>query len=246
MAQSLDSVIQTTPLSIEAVICLDTCAILDILRNPIRETVTVDQLEATLYLLRAIEEKRILPIVSETVEIEFSQHLSNVVRDTDEGVRSLLETSPSQSEKLLRLSRLIGIDTTDSTFIRAQYTGRLTRVAEKWLSASTVIHESDGVKELAQQRVTNQRKPASKISEADSDCLILENYLAFVRKLRAQPQFDKVTVVFISSNINDFCKLPVVGLQPGVLHDDIAPDFQSLDIRYARFMREARIQLSPQ
>ncbi len=176
---------------------------------------------------------------------EFDQNLNKVIEDTEEGVRTILaKPSSSESKKLQNLSDQLGIDTTDSGAMEERYTSESLKVARKWLSSSIVIPESDTVKTRAKIRVQNLRRPASKARDSYADCLILENYLDVIRQSRELGLPRSVTVIFISSNTSDFCIRQPSGLQPGVLHPDIATDFADLDMIYARFMRDARTQIS--
>ena len=191
-----------------------------------------------------IADARLLPITSETVVHEFNTNLENVMNDTNRGVREVLETRTGSSFlKLQQHARQIGINATDVSQISAHYTTEPAKIAREWLNLSLVIDEPQHVKSRAEERVQDRRRPSSRTKDSLADCVILESYLNFVRTYGEKLRSNQAKVVFISSNTSDFCQRAPVGRRSPALHPDIAPEFESLGISFARNMRVACTEL---
>ena len=65
------------------------------------------------------------------------------------------------------------------------------------------------------------------------DCVILETYLEYIRKLRDDGI--KTPVVFVSSNTRDYA-----GTRGAVVRDDIKSEFDELGLEYAPNLAAAR------
>lgn len=192
-----------------------------------------------------VNNERLLPITSETVVHEFNRNLENVIRDTNLGVTEILETGSRLSlQKLQQLATQIGINATNTNEIRTHYATKSARVAREWLNKSVVIDEPQHVKTRAEQRVQDRRRPSSRTNDSHADCVILESYLNFVRTYGEKLRSNQAKVVFISSNTSDFCERTLMDQRSPVLHPDIAAEFESLNISYARNMRVVRAELS--
>ena len=87
------------------ILCLDTCAILDILRDPTRRDVRIHEQEASLVLLRAAESgSNLEALIADQVSIEFRDNVQKVEKDADDGLSKLRD----QIDKLDKLTTLHG------------------------------------------------------------------------------------------------------------------------------------------
>ena len=68
-------------------LCMDTCVILDIMRDPTRETIRVHEHEASLALLQAAEtDKKLVILVAEQVREEFEENADNVQAEANRAI----------------------------------------------------------------------------------------------------------------------------------------------------------------
>ena len=87
------------------ILCLDTCAILDILRDPIRKDVRIHEQEASLSLLQVAESGSSLEaLVADQVSIEFQDNVQKVEKEAEDGLSKLRD----QIDKLDKLTTLHG------------------------------------------------------------------------------------------------------------------------------------------
>ena len=64
------------------ILCADTCSILDILRDPTRETFGAHDAQAALALIAAFANNRAHCLLAEQVRTEFSEHVDQIEQDT--------------------------------------------------------------------------------------------------------------------------------------------------------------------
>ncbi len=84
------------------VLCIDTCSILDVMRDPTRETAKPHDRQAAIDLVAAAESSRLICLMAEQVAIEFVDH--------DQPVQDVGSPSSARSRPALWLSpkRLCG------------------------------------------------------------------------------------------------------------------------------------------
>jgi hypothetical protein len=70
------------------VLLLDTCSILDVMRDPTRETLRLHEHQAGLDLLAAVEGGALTGVVAYQVTLEFAEHDQPVQDDARRNVRS--------------------------------------------------------------------------------------------------------------------------------------------------------------
>ncbi|MDR5776572.1 MULTISPECIES: hypothetical protein [unclassified Caballeronia] len=105
---------------------------------------------------------------------------------------------------------------------------------DRWLLAAATVGERPNFYELAYKRMIHARTPAQQGKDSTKDCMVTETYLAAAKELRDAGMTSRI--VFLSSNINDY-----TGKQSkGKLNEDIAMEFASLDIEYAKTPSHAR------
>ena len=215
------------------ILCLDTCAILDILRDPTRDDVKVDHQEASLALLLEAESgANLKAVVTDLVRSEFFQRVGDV---QDEATRSIARLR-DQIGKLDRLATLHGSPGKSSADHWNGHVARCRDVAERWLRASTVASQTEQIELAAFRRVMEARSPARRGKESAADCTIIETYLDFIRKLRDSDAM--VPAVFVSSNTRDYTD----HLRGGI-RADITGDFAAINLEYAPNMGAARHKL---
>ena len=153
------------------VLCSDTCAILDILRDPGRSDVRVHDHEASLALLSAAQSGKVLQvIVAEQVIREFGNNVEQVQQDARQGlVRRTRET-----EKLNALVALYGESQPIDLTHWSDHEKRARNMAERWLEVGTTIRETPDTVPSAFRRLNQARTPARRGKQSMKDCVILE------------------------------------------------------------------------
>lgn len=215
------------------ILCLDTCAILDVIRDPARNDVYADHQEASLALLLEAESGlNLVAVVTDLVRSEFSERVDHVQEESARSIRRMRE----HIDKLDRLAALHGSPGKSNT---EHWEGHVTRcrgVAERWLSVSAVASQTEQTELAAYRRAKELRSPARKGKESLADCTIIETYLDHIRKLRHSGVMSPV--VFVSSNTRDY-----TDQLRGGLRDDIRNEFAAIDVEYAPNMGAARHKL---
>lgn len=220
------------------VLFLDTCVILDILRDPQRPKITPSCVAASLYLLQRLREETLVSVISDVVLDEFHGNAEKVSQETCSSVVNILEsTNREWKVKLDRLASLFGLELNNHESFAKEYIENARRCADEWLCENYVIGRTSDIKQAAQSRINSNLRPASRGRESRSDCEILESLLAMTKDCRKRGLEDHVPILFISSNTRDFA-------QTGMIHPDIAPEFQLLNIRYFTNLGDVRMFLS--
>ena len=216
------------------ILCLDTCAILDILRDPTRRDVRIHEQEASLSLLQIAESNSNLEaLIADQVSTEFQDNVQKVEEEVEDGLSKLRD----QIDKLDKLATLHGSPGQVDTNHWKDYAMRCRNVAERWLKASTPVSQSDQIVVNAFQRVSQARSPAQKGKDSMKDCVILETYLEYIRRLRNNGL--TAVAVFVSSNTKDYAET-----NGAVVRKDLENEFKSLGLEYAPNMAAAKYLLS--
>jgi hypothetical protein len=194
-----ESVIQSLLTLQKNVLILDTCCLLDIIRTPVRNQLSV--LETAGIILKDIQHGANYQIVIpslvpsewsnnvELVTVESSRFFSrtydeiNIVKDTV----SLLQ---------------IPVQLTIPDYTQLKIEEQLKDISEKIMASGLVLEESSTFYQGAHNRVLNNIPPSSKGKQSYKDCFIYEESLAIGREL-FRNQFTK-EIVFASSNTREY------------------------------------------
>ena len=212
-------------------LCVDTCAILDILRDPRRDDVRVHEQSASISLLEHAESERLDVFVTRLVRTEFADHVDEVQRDAESGLARVGDVIA----KIDALAALHG--SPGKTAIRHWYGhgGRCRQIADGWINVGKDAAESADVMSRAVGRVLQGRAPSRRGKDSTKDCIILETYLEHIRGAREEGI--TASVVFISSNTTDYAT------SAGRLSQDILAEFAQLQIGFAPNMAAAKALL---
>ena len=228
-----DDLVAWTIESNVATICLDTCSILDLARDPARKNITPQEQAAALFLLDEAERGNLISVISERVADEHERNIYQVRSETDASVNAILNSSDrSGISKLQNLSSIFGIASSDPERIRRDYAATSSDMSKRWLISSNAIRELRADSLRASRRVRHNLAPSHRAGDSYPDCLILECYLSFVEECRVGGLPRETRIVFVSSNVRDFTRF-------GVLHSDLASSFNSLGVSYAANMVDA-------
>lgn len=212
-------------------LCVDTCSILDVMRDPARPSAKVHERQAAIDLVAAAEAGRLVCFMAEQVSIEFAQHDKSI---QDEAIRSV-ENVREKIERINALSSVYGTPNNLNLSHLDDYVPRSRMVVERWLSRLERVTPGPQVHEKAFARMNAGISPAERGKESSKDCLIYETYLELISNLREAGS--RAPITFLSSNTKEY-------LTDGkVIKSDIAGDFDRLKLIYAPNMSAAKYAL---
>lgn len=213
------------------VLCIDTCSILDVMRDPTRETAKPHDRQAAIDLLAAAESGRLICLMAEQVAIEFSDHDQPVQDEAERNLKRVRE----QVERINNLSAVFGAPgIVDFTHLD-DHVGRARAVVGRWLAKLDKVMPSPLAPAKAFARVNAGIAPARRGKESSKDCLVYETYLESVSALRGAGV--TTPIVFLSSNTNEYLT------ESKVLNPDIATEFGAINLGYAPNMSAAKYAL---
>lgn len=206
------------------VLVLDTCALLDILRVPIRAADAKraeSVVRAASNVLAAVQgmPPRAHLLVAEVVLTEWSNNLPGVELTLTRHVSKL----QADIDRLIACGSALGLPV-PLTRSAALDASPLRRLAENLLATAHVVSIDGDIETAAFRRALRCIGPARKGKESLGDCAVAETLLRSVGSLR-NAGFGGVAV-FLSSNKEDFSN---GGSLP---HPDLEPDFKRLGIQW--------------
>ncbi|MCB9947253.1 MAG: DUF4935 domain-containing protein [Rhodospirillaceae bacterium] len=215
------------------VLCLDTCAVLDLMRDPTRDNVRSHERAAALDLLVAAEGgSKLVALLADQVVLELGEHMQNVEDEAREAIVKL----KAQLGRIDAVAAIYGsVGTADLRHLD-DHVMRARKIVDRWTKAVVVANQRADVPNKALIRLNSARTPARKGKDSMKDCVVIETYLDTVRSLRGASHTHPI--VFASSNTKDY-----VGEIGSALKPDLAAEFASLQMDYAPNWAAAKYQL---
>lgn len=213
------------------ILCVDTCSLLDIMRDPTRETARAHERQAEINVVELAEAGELVLLMAQQVETEFHAHDQRVQDEARTKLRKL-------SEQVARVNDITAIFGSSQVLETAHFEGCVPMaraVVQRWLDQLHTIAPGADIHSRAFARVNANRAPAKRGKESSKDCLVYETYLEAVAKIRAAGTASKI--VFVSSNIADYCE------NRSIVKSEIASEFGALSIEYAPNMAAAKYAL---
>ncbi len=204
------------------VLCMDTCSLLDIVRDPRRHDMRVDDKKATFDLLDAVEHGHLAILIAETVKNEFDFHRPKIMEDAK---KALLDFKIYAQ----RVNHIVALFGSSGQIDLGHFDGHVDRsgeILDRWIASALKVSPAKEVKNRALKRVNLGIAPAQKGKNSYGDCEIIETYFDIVKRLRAAGL--KSNIVFVSSNTKDFAEIDKINLK-----HDLTIDFNSRDMKYA-------------
>jgi hypothetical protein len=214
------------------ILCLDTCSILDIMRDLNRETVREHESVAAHDLLTAMESNLLISVIAPQVTFEIGENSTTVEDEANKGLAKLRRT-------LVRIDGVIAAFGGRGRMETAHLDGHVTRaraLVDRWIAAATPIDQPATIADRALRRLNDARTPSRKGKESTKDCVIIENYIDFVDEFRKAGGTSKA--VFVSSNTKDYAG--DVGV---TLKSDLAVEFTTIGLEYAPNLSAAKHSL---
>ena len=211
------------------VLCVDTCAVLDLMRDPTRETALPHVRQAGFDLIQIAEQGGLSILCAEQVTLEFAENVDAVHEEARQSLKKLRENL-SRIDALAAIYGAQGaavIDHLDDHMLRAK------ALVDRWLTRATTVRPPDEILSKALARVNAARAPAKKGKESFKDCVVFETYLDAAQRLRAAGF--RSSIVFVSSNPREY-------FEPGtsVLKAEIAADLAPGVVDFAVSMAHAK------
>lgn len=173
-------------------LCLDTCIILDVIRDPTRHDKQAEYQSASVDLLSALENDRLVSVVAAQVVLELERNRKRVLDETKNILAGL-------RKKLYRVNNMAGVvgDVARVDLMHFDAYGQRTdSIASRWLDGSKKVDHSADVANRALNRNNMGIAPARR-GKSHEDCVVVETYLELVRGLRGRDFAETVVFVFV-------------------------------------------------
>ncbi len=214
------------------VLCVDTCCVLDIIRDPTRDAVQAHERQAALTLVEAIEAGRLIGVLAQQVELEFAANRPGVQQETSEA----LDAMRKRLRRMDRLAAAFGAEGETGFSHFDDYLARSEAVVDRWIAATDRVAQSPMISHLGFQRMMEGRTPAQKGKDSTKDCIVIETYLDAIRQARSGGATSPIG--FASSNTKDY------GSEVrSILRADLAEEFAALGVEYFPNLSMARHRL---
>lgn len=214
------------------ILCVDTCSVLDILRDPTRKNFGAHEAQAALELNEAFKSNMAFCLVAGQVHDEFVEHVAAIEEGTDKAIKQLCKTLDHVHQLAATLG---GTGKLDVSSLDGH--GRRSRaVAEQMLTYGMLLPTETNIVGMAFKRMSEPRTPARRGKDSMKDCVVIETYFAQIRELRNAGH--SAPIVFVSSNVTDY-----MGEARRTLVTDIAIEFDALSLGFAPNLPAAKFSL---
>ena len=208
------------------VLLLDTCSLLDILRDPTREKFGPNRARAAQEILHRIESKPpdLTVVLAEQVVNELKDHKEKIKGECDRVLRKLDDSLA----RVLGVAEAYGATCNGASLLSFTQTNLSTladKVVDRYISSAIVVKEEHDFVTRASDRVKRGIRPARRGKQSFKDYLITETYLEFGRVAVGDGFSEKM--VFLSSNTEDY-----TDGSKKKLHDDLTSDFCNAGLQF--------------
>jgi hypothetical protein len=208
----------------------DTCTLLDVVRAPVRNCSYLIPLAEQFAELAAASPKRLHVVVSDTVTVEWTEHLARTVAEVETELQGLQERLRAIREVCTALQL-----PPPAALPRdlANLPARLQQTASQLYDSALVLAVAPECLSRAYTRQALHRRPGRR-GTAMNDCTILEHALCLCSDLQAAGFSERC--VFSSSNTADYCA-------GRALHPELVPEFNAAGLQFTTDLRSARNRL---
>jgi len=181
------------------VLLVDTCVLLDLIRDVTRKDVQAHNLIAAAALLTAAENGNdLIVIVADQVRAELTDNQPGVEEEARGGLTKFRE----QVKRINRVAAQFGAATVIDTTHLADHVARTVAVLQRWTQVAIAAPAGPDVERRAMRRVVQALAPSRKGKESAKDCLVVESYLEVAGELRSAGFIGRI--VFASSNTAEY------------------------------------------
>ena len=212
------------------ILCLDTCSILDTMRDPTRKELRVHEHQSSLALLEEAEANNSLCVlIADQVYEEFLFHVDEIQKEAERALNKFM----LQMERVDSLVNVHGSSGGVNSSHWRDHVQRSRDLAKRWIDVGFRIERSNDIMSRAALRSSRAITPAQRGKDSIKDCIVLETYFDYVRCLR---EIGLTSVaVFCSSNTRDY-----TDVGSSEIRQDIGSEFDGLGLRYAPNMGAAK------
>lgn len=210
------------------ILFMDTCSILDVMRDPTRDTMRKHDREAALKVIEAAEKGDLDIIISDQVMVEFRDHDESIQVEATKALERLVR----QIEQANTLSGVYGRQTSIDLSHLTDMTERSRTIVERLLGSGCITASHSEIASRAFARSNIARAPARRGKESTKDCFVFESYLQIGRDLRAAGR--RGNIVFVSSNTQEY------QTESRLVKPEIIEDLEPIGVNYAPNMSVAR------
>ena len=215
------------------VICVDTCTVLDLMRDPTRSNVHPHERQAALDLLTAAEdESRIAVLMADQVRLEFAACVDKVEKEAKHAVGRLISLV-AHVEAVASVYGGVGFAEVHHL---NDHVTRAREIVERWADVAIPANQSTEIPSRALVRLNKAQAPAGKGKNSIKDCVVIETYLEIAHQLRTNGH--AAPIVFASSNVKDYA-----AGSGSVLRPVLCEEFAVLNMEYAPNMGAAKYHL---
>lgn len=213
------------------VLCIDTCSLLDIMRDPTRKPSRVNERQAAIELVSLAESGDIIILMAQQVKLEFQEHDLPIQGEAKRKLKDSIE----QIERVNQIANIFGASGEINLDHLKGHVERTRTILERWLQTMHIVTPSSTIPQKAFTRMNAGRAPAKRGKDSSKDCLIYETYIEIISELRCIGS--DTSIVFLSSNTEEYMD------DKRTLKDDIKMDFSKLNIKYTPNMAAAKFEL---
>lgn len=219
-----------------ALLLLDTCLLLDIIRAPVRENIGVHDISAirTLVARHAADPKALIFGVTQQVRDEFMANVAAVEEETRRAIEKRVTLTNEMLASIAAFNSGIAIPA-PMRIAAGDAVNAARAIADGILSHSmTILHTAED-SHAAMSRVLQALPPATQAKQSSKDCLILAGVLRHAATVSAQGGGAKM--VFASSNTADYHQTH------NSLHPLLRAEFTACGLGFAPSWSAARHEL---
>jgi hypothetical protein len=212
----------------------DTCAILDLVRDPTREYFSADQVEAARRIVQMVEARprRLwLPITAQVLT-ERQQNQAPIRLESEVRIRKLEENV----HHVQRILGAHGLNTTaiSPSLVLSDFPTKAGELVNRFFGVAHHVRNARDVNRRAIARMAANRAP-SKRGQQTKDCIV--SLAALLRQGGFQGQ-----IVFFTTNTQDYSDPQ----NKGTVHPDLVAEFRAVNMRYAVNFQMAEYHLLQQ
>jgi len=220
-----------------AVLVVDTCSLLDIVRAPVFDRVSPTDMVNALWIVDALQTRKTCfhLVVCDWVQSEYRRAIGGVEQD----VRQQLEkvwASHNHAAKIAAAFEAQDVELVDARKCADTVISRGKQIVGQFLALAGSIHASEEDERRAGLRTKEARPPAHRGKGSMADAVITELALRLSNEMRSGLR-EPGAVVLLSSNTKDFC-------EGKVLKTDLQHEFEASGIEYAPTWSAARYACS--
>jgi hypothetical protein len=216
---------------VAAILILDTCAILDLVRAPVRREFNVSYSGRARAVLAAARQTnpQVELVVSDLVRTEFQRNLPHVLEDATAQLGKRCDEYRHAVAIVAAYSDTPAMPSVDAQWVE-QNIKHGHRLAEDLLAAAVIVPAADDDQIRANRRVWTRTAPAETGNNNLADCVITEIALRIARM--HAPNVSGTRIAFFSSNATDFC-------EARSLKSTLQVEFDAVGLQYVRNWGEA-------